>query len=91
MSTVANLEIYFKNYKDYISQYFCEKDEILFIRKKEIKKRKIGSSDEPFKTVFLGGTVEETKAFIDGVLHVHFSMSKRTKELINGKDVGFKE
>lgn len=90
MSTIANLELYFQNRKDCISQYFCEEDEILFICKKEIKKRKIGS-DKPFKTVFIGGTVEETKAFIDGVLHVHFMMNKRTKERIGGKNVGFKE
>lgn len=75
MSTIENLEIYFKNYKDCISQYFCEKDEILFICKKEIKKRKIGSN-EPFKTIFIGGTVGETKAFIDGVLRVHWHLSK---------------
>ena len=90
MSTIANLELYFKNRKDCISQYFCEKDEILFICKKAIKKRKIGG-DEPFKTVFIGGTVEETKAFIDGVLHVHFMMNKRTKKRIGGKNVGFKK
>jgi len=70
MSTIANLEIYFRNYKDCISQYFCEEGEILFIYKKEIKKRKVGS-DEPFKTIFIGDTVGETKAFIDGVLKAH--------------------
>ncbi len=75
MSTIANLEIYFRNYKDCISQYFCEEDEILFIYKKEIKKRKIGS-DEPFKTIFIGGTVGETKAFIDGVLKAHWHIDK---------------
>lgn len=79
MSTIANLEIYFKNYKDCISQYFCDKDEILFIYKKEIKKRKIGS-DEPFKTIFIGGTVGETKAFIDGVLKAHWYIDELLKE-----------
>jgi hypothetical protein len=75
MSTIENLEIYFRNYKDIISQYFCEEDEVLFISKKDIKSRKVGS-DDPFKTVFIGGTMEETKAFIDGALRVHWYVNR---------------